>query len=127
MEQPFWNTYPVYTLDDKPNEGNLNVNDELPPQNVNDDVVNVHASPVRNIPPVQNVINSPAGIHNAIDAPNLQDYVLARVRTRRTNVKKPVKFDGYVGLVALINSAFNVYESYGDKPQSYKQAAKSKF
>ena len=105
------------------------MNDELPPQNVYDDNNDMHASPVRNSPPVpvQNVINSPADIQNAIDASNLQDYVLARDRTRRTNVKKSVKFDGYVGLVALINSAFNVYESYGDKPQSYKQAAKSKF
>ena len=92
--------------------------DELSPQNVNVTGVNEHATPIRNVSPapVQNVINSPAGIQNAIDVPDLQNYVLARDRTRRTNVNKPVRYDGYVGLVALVNLAFNLYESDGEEP-----------
>ena len=73
------------------------------------------------------MIDSPSGIQNAIDNTNLQDYVLSRDITRRVNVNRPSRFDGFVGLVALINLAFNVYESDGDEPQTYKQATKSKF
>ena len=100
-----------------------------PTQNVADNVPNLHDSPVRYSPPVpaQNVIHSHSGIQNAIDNTNLQDYVLSRDRTRRVNVSKPSRYDGFVGLVALINLAFNVYESDGDEPQTYKQATKSKF
>ena len=53
--------------------------------------------------------------------------MLSRDRTRRVNVNRPSRFDGFVGIVALINLAFNVYETDGNEPQTYKQATKSKF
>ena len=63
VEQPFWNSYPIYTPS-APCEGNQNVNVNVPPQNVDDNMPDVHASPIRNAPrvPAQNVIHSPSGI-----------------------------------------------------------------
>ena len=48
---------------------------------------------------------------------------MSRDRDRRV-VNPPVR---YTSLVNLIVVTFNVYESDGDEPQSYKQALKSKF
>ena len=47
VEQSFWNTYPVYTPNETPDEGNPNIVHEVASQNVNE---NVHDSPVRNPP-----------------------------------------------------------------------------
>ena len=55
--------------------------------------------------------------------PDLQNYLLSRDRGRRI-VNPPVRYIGIVNLIAL---AFNVYESDGNEPQSYKQTLKSKF
>ena len=52
------------------------------------------------------------------------NYVLARDMIRRENVRPPKRWSDEMNLIAL---AFNIYESDGDKPQSYKQALKSMF
>ena len=69
-------------------------------------------------PPDSTVVQDSA----VVDEPNLHDYVLSRDRVRRPH-NPPVRYTGLVNLLAL---AFNVFESDGDEPQTYKQAQKSK-
>lgn len=53
---------------------------------------------------------------------NLQDYLLARDRTRRAGSgKKPERY-GHSSLVAY---AFNVAEELGEEPRTYSEAVKS--